>query len=100
MIMRLEPVHELVLDARSASSNVAQIVTNPLWVAKTRLQTQHMQLHWRREQGALYTGSFNTLARMAREEGLLGLYRCDNVGLAKHMAFKSSDYKFSRLLCS
>lgn len=51
-----------------------QIVTNPLWVAKTRLQTQHMQLHWRREQGALYTGSFNTLARMAREEGLLGLY--------------------------
>lgn len=51
-----------------------QIVTNPLWVTKTRLQTQHMQLHWRRRQGALYTGVFNTLSRMAREEGLLGLY--------------------------
>lgn len=51
-----------------------QVVTNPLWVAKTRLQTQHMQLHWRRQQGAFYTGAFNTLARMTREEGLLGLY--------------------------
>lgn len=51
------------------------MVTNPLWVAKTRLQTQHMQLQWRRQQGALYTGAFNTLLRMTREEGLLGLYR-------------------------
>lgn len=61
-----------------ASASVAglatQIVTNPLWVAKTRLQTQHMQLHWRRQHGPLYTGAFNTLYRMAREEGLHGLY--------------------------
>ena len=52
-----------------------QLVTNPLWVAKTRLQTQHMELKWRRSTGAMYTGAFNTLWRMAREEGLHGLYR-------------------------
>lgn len=52
-----------------------QLVTNPLWVAKTRLQTQHMELAWRRPSGAMYTGAFNTLWRMAREEGLHGLYR-------------------------
>lgn len=52
-----------------------QLVTNPLWVAKTRLQTQHMELKWRRPNGPMYTGAFNTLWRMAREEGLHGLYR-------------------------
>ena len=52
-----------------------QVVTNPLWVVKTRLQTQHMHLQWRRKQGAMYKGAFNTLLRMSREEGLLGLYR-------------------------
>lgn len=57
-------------------AGILQVVTNPLWVAKTRLQTQHMQLQWRRQQGALYTGAFNALLRMTREEGLLGLYRC------------------------
>jgi len=55
--------------------NGLQVVTNPLWVAKTRLQTQHMKLQWARSSGALYTGAFNTLYRMAREEGLHGLYR-------------------------
>ena len=55
--------------------SILQLVTNPLWVAKTRLQTQHMALKWRRPTGALYTGAFNTLWRMAREEGLHGLYR-------------------------
>ena len=57
-------------------ADILQVVTNPLWVAKTRLQTQHMQLQWRRQQGALYSGAFNALLRMTREEGLLGLYRC------------------------
>lgn len=60
---------------------MAQVVTNPLWVAKTRLQTQHMELKWRRATGPMYTGAFNTLWRMAREEGLHGLYRCAAPGL-------------------
>ena len=54
-----------------------QLVTNPLWVIKTRLQTQNMELLWRRPHGPLYTGTFNGLWRLATEEGLRGLYRCD-----------------------
>jgi hypothetical protein len=54
-------------------------VTNPLWVIKTRLQTQHMGIQTKRNLGKaaspLYTGTLNAFIRISREEGLRGLYR-------------------------
>ncbi len=48
-------------------------VTNPLWVAKTRLQVQHMG---NRPAGRpLYRNTFHCLATMARQEGVGRLYR-------------------------
>ena len=49
---------------------------NPLFVVKTRLQTQHMGLKTARAAGPLYKGTFDALGRIAREEGIAGLYRC------------------------
>ncbi len=48
-------------------------VTNPLWVAKTRLQVQHMGT--RPAGRPLYRNTFHCLATMARQEGVGRLYR-------------------------
>lgn len=57
---------------------------NPLFVVKTRLQTQHMGLKSARSNGVLYKGTFDALSRIAREEGLAGLYRSACKQLATH----------------
>ena len=58
--------------------NTCMQVTNPLWVVKTRLQTQHMGIRMGSARGGkapMYKGTFNALNRIARQEGIAGLYR-------------------------
>ena len=53
------------------------MITNPLWVIKTRLQTQNMGIRMGASGNpALYRGTLDALLRIAREEGVVGLYRC------------------------
>lgn len=62
----------------SGAGFATMCVTNPLWVIKTRLQTQHMRIQTKslgKAASPLYTGTLNAFLRISREEGFRGLYR-------------------------
>ncbi|GAB5361971.1 hypothetical protein AAMO2058_000758500 [Amorphochlora amoebiformis] len=65
-------VHSLAAVSGGAASLLA---SNPCWVAKTRLQTQALALSIARNaNGVPYKGPFDCIRRIAKEEGLAGLY--------------------------
>lgn len=53
---------------------VTDVATNPLWVTRTRLVSQHLHVKYRGEK-AQYTGTFQTMRLVVQQEGVRGLYK-------------------------
>ena len=69
--------------AAAGAGAATMLITNPLWVIKTRLQTQNMGIRMGKATSpALYKGTVDAFIRIAREEGMAGLYRSVRWGQA------------------
>ncbi|GAB4818386.1 hypothetical protein N2152v2_005432 [Parachlorella kessleri] len=61
--------------AAACAGAATMVITNPLWVIKTRLQTQNMGIRMGASKNpAMYKGTIDAFMRIAREEGVAGLY--------------------------
>lgn len=61
--------------AAAGAGAATMLITNPIWVIKTRLQTQNLGIKMGTGRNpALYKGTIDAFLRIAREEGLAGLY--------------------------
>eukprot|EP00798_Chlamydomonas_sp_ICE-L_P031428 gene31428-6604_t len=78
---KTSPTPAIHCAAAAGAGAATLVVTNPLWVVKTRMQTQNMTLKMRAIRAVPYTGTLDALIRITREEGMVGLYS----GLAPSM---------------
>lgn len=53
---------------------ITDVVTNPLWVVRTRLVSQHLHVKYSGQQPQ-YTGTFQTMRLVVQQEGARGLYK-------------------------
>lgn len=87
------------MTAAACAGAATLLVTNPFWVVKTRMQTQTLTLKNRPEALLIpYTGTFNALARIAKEEGIHGLYSGIFPSMAGilHVAIQFPLYEFCK----
>lgn len=79
--LRQTPMYAQHIAAAVCAGAVTDVVVNPVFVVRTRMQTQHMGLHGHPSSNPsaagrrLYTSAWNTLVRLVREEGPMSLMR-------------------------